>query len=205
MLITGAARIKLSTVDLTLDGNSLFSYLLNTENATIYGTLGGAGRTKQNLAIGGSSTASLASDAATRIDSQVASNKVLIFWECRNHLYLGATLTEAKNAIRDYCLARKSAGWQRILLLNCSPTTGGFATNNTGLASFEAALLDCNAWMAANYRDFANGLLDVRGIAGLQNPADTSAYYDGIHLSTQGYGYLVPAINTAIGRMRRLN
>jgi hypothetical protein len=145
----------------------------------------------------------MVADAATQVDPQVAANKVLVVWEIRNHLYQGATLQQAKDAMRNYCLARKSAGWRRILVLNCSVTTGGFAFNNTGLSSFEAALLDCNAWLAANYRDFADGLLDTREIAGLQNAADTSAFYDGIHLSTAGYGFLIPAMNDALRRMRR--
>jgi hypothetical protein len=203
LFLAQKGRINLNTTDLVLDGNSLFAYLLNPENAAIYSQLGGSGRTKQNFAVGGQTTADMTADAAAQIDLQVAANKVLVVWEIRNHLYTGATLQQAKDAIRGYCLARKSAGWRRILLLNCSVTTGGFAINNTGLGTYEAALVDCNNWLAANYRDFADGLLDTREIAGLQNPADTSAFYDGIHLSTQGYEYLVPAINAALTRMRR--
>jgi lysophospholipase L1-like esterase len=200
--LTGYPKARLTDVDLLLDGNSLFNFLSAPENAAVYASLGGSARNKQNYAVSGQTTAQMIADGVAQIDPQYQANKILIGWEGRNHLYQGATILQAQEAIRNYCLARKQAGW-RICLLNLTPTTStNFAVNNTG-GSFEAALQAFNQYIAANYKGFADTLVDVRAVSALQNPSNTTIYYDGLHLSTDGYAALIPAINTAIERIRK--
>jgi hypothetical protein len=113
------------------------------------------------------------SDAPTQIDSLNKRNSVLIVWEVLNDIFLGSTPEAAVANLERYCRGRRNTGW-KILLLTCP------ATVNPGLAP---KLVIADRIIRQGWRNYANGLLDVRGIAGLQNPADTNAYYDGIHLS----------------------
>jgi lysophospholipase L1-like esterase len=193
--------LKLSDSDLVIDGNSLFNYLLQPANASIYATLGASDRSKINLAVGGQTSAQMLADAATQVDPLLrADRKILIAWELTNSLYFGATPTQAQQDFEAYCSARKLAGWKIVVLTtlprNQAPTVGTIAQYNSNLDIV-------NSWLRSNYKRFADSLVDVRLIPHLLDATNAAIFYDGIHLSALGYSYLIPAINAGIRRIKR--
>lgn len=192
--------IKLNEVDLVLDGNSLLAYLLQAGNTSVYSTLGGLGRSKQNFAVGGQETSQMIADAATQIDPEYAANKILIAWELTNSLYFGKTVSQACAEFEAYCSARKTAGWKIVVLTtlprNQTPTIGTVEQYNINL-------LAVNNWLINNYKGFSNALVDVRRVPELNNASDTNIFYDGIHLSALGYSYLIPEINRGIAKIKK--
>jgi hypothetical protein len=200
MLITPVpARLDLNATDLILDGNSLVENMANSGNAIAYATLGGINRAKQNFGVGGQTTLNMLTDAVSQIDSQYVANKVLIVWEIRNHLVSGVDLPTALSTLSQYCLGRRSAGY-RVLVIGCIPTT---RTPPDLSPSFNLLLSEANRLIRRDWRNYCDGFVDVEAIAGLQNPADTSTYSDGIHLNAAGYSLLFPAVNLELSRLRR--
>jgi lysophospholipase L1-like esterase len=201
MLITpNPARVDLSTRNLILDGNSLVANMLDPSNTTVYASLGPPDRIKQNFGVGGQTTASMITDAVTQIDTEYTPNKILIVWEVRNDIFFGATTTTAIGRLTQYCQGRKNTGYT-VLVIGCLPS---IATPSTYTASeFNSRITEANRLMRRDWRNYCDGFVDVETITGLQNPANTSVYSDGVHLNTSGYGLLFPAINTELSRLRR--
>jgi len=201
MLITPIpGLLNLSTHDLVLDGNSLVLNMGQPGNTAVYATLGGAGRAKQNYGIGGQSTINMLSDAASQIDAQYAANKLLVVWEVRNDIFFGASVSGALARLAQYCIGRRSVGY-RVLVIGCLPS---IATPSTYTASeFNQRIVEANRLIRRDWRNYCDGFVDVEAIAGLQNPADTSVYSDGIHLNAAGYSLLFPAVNLELSRLRR--
>lgn len=192
--------IKLADVDLVIDGNSLFNFLLQPANSSVYATLGATDRSKTNLAVSGQTSAQMLADGILQVDPLYRPDRILIAWELTNSLYFGASVAQAQTDFENYCSARKGAGWKIVVLTtlprNQVPTVGTIEQYNVNLNSV-------NAWLKANYKRFADAVVDVRLIPQLLNPSNSSIFYDGIHLSTLGYSHLIPAVNAGIRRVKR--
>jgi hypothetical protein len=206
LFLTGRPRRRLSETDIVLDGNSLFDYWDNPENSSSYAALGDPARTKQNFGVGGQTTAQMITDAVAQIDSIYTPGKVLLVWELRNHLYFGESVAGCVAAMRNYCLARKARGWQ-IIVLGTTPAsgaTGGYSSPALGTpAQFNSRLLEIDAAISAGYREYADGYIAVRQISGLGDSTNSAIFYDGVHLTNQGYALLAPVLNRAIRRLKR--
>jgi lysophospholipase L1-like esterase len=193
-------RIDVGDFDLVLDGNSLVAFMAQPGNSSVYAGLGGLGRAKQNFGVSGQTTIDMVADAVSQIDSQYAPSKILIVWEVRNDIFFGATVSGALARLEQYCLGRRSVGY-RVLVIGCLPS---IATPSTYTASeFNQRIAEANRLMRRDWRNYCDGFVDVEAITGLQNPADTSVYSDGIHLNAAGYALLFPAVNLELSRLRR--
>jgi lysophospholipase L1-like esterase len=79
------------------------------------------------------------------------------------------------------------------------------ATMQDGRSStiFNQLINEANTLIRRDWREYADSFADVATVPSLGDPSDTSVYYDNIHLTNKGYGYLHPEINKAIARIRR--
>lgn len=139
-----------------------------------------------NISQGGITTQGLAAMAAESIDPLLkgkTGRKVLLFWEGTNDLVLNKSTAEAaQQAMKDFCLARKKAGWQKIIILNILPRA-----NTT--PAFETERIKLNQLMRENYQEYADALIDIAanpeiGSAGSED--NKINYPDGVHLTAQG-------------------
>jgi lysophospholipase L1-like esterase len=133
------------------------------------------------------------SDAPTQIDPLNKRNSVLIVWEVLNDIFLGSTPEAAVANLERYCRGRRNTGW-KILLLTCP------ATVNSGLAP-KLAIAD--RIIRQNWRNYANGLLDVTAIPELANANRSDIYPDTVHLGARGYQILFEEANRCLRRLRR--
>lgn len=158
-----------------------------------------AGQTGKKIgicrAVAGTTISNFVTDAANVDDYVNASREnCLVVWGGGNSL--GGTMTEAAvlavvAEMKAYCLARRAAGWDKIVLVNLLPrTTAGYNTNR---AIYNAAVLADPS--------FYEQLADVAGDATIGEDADASnaTYYsDGVHPTTAGHNIAGPIIGAAI-------
>lgn len=184
------------------DGNSLTSGIGGTGGITwpllANGLLADASvkNVVVNKGVSGQNTPQMQADAATDIDpllGVVASKKVLVAWELYNDINSGgATVTTAVDHLEAYCLARRVAGWEKIIVCN----TLNEKLSVAWTAGTQAAV---NAELASRYVGFADALVDLAAITELQDNTNTTYWSaDQVHLVNAGYALVAAAIQTAV-------
>lgn len=183
------------------DGNSL-----TADNFATIGTVGWMEQLQTNLAgtwtytnkgVNSQKTTDMIADAATDIDPLYSADNaanILVVWEVTNHLKLspGATATEAYDALVSYCQARKAVGW-KVIVITVLPREND-STFNTKRESV-------NAWIRENWRSFADAIVDPGSdtrIGEFGDEANTSNYFDTIHLTTAGQRMIAEGVQTAV-------
>lgn len=134
---------------------------------------------------GGITTPQLATLAGASVDgllTRATGRKVLVFWEGTNDLVVNrATAAAAHDAIRQFCLARRQAGWDKVVVLTVLPRAAG--------PDFEARRLELNGLLRQNYREYAAALVDLDTVPEIGRPGcETNQTYfvDGVHLNKAG-------------------
>jgi lysophospholipase L1-like esterase len=166
--------LELQSANIVCDGNSItangYPSLLAADPF-----ISGKSATVTNLGVSGQHTGQMQADAVTQVDSLISPTRpnILIAWEISNDLYFGRTAQEAIARFRDYCLARKSAGW-KVVILSCLDRN---QVTDTGVqpAEYRQIINAANALLLASWAEFADQIVDVRkvaGISGLENLPD---------------------------------
>ena len=107
---------------------------------------------------------------------------VLVFWEGTNELVVNkATPEAAHEAIKQFCLARRKAGWKKIAVMTVLPReTGG---------DFEARRIALNQLLRNNWKGYADALIDVGGNTDIGQEGENTNkefYSDGVHTTAKG-------------------
>jgi hypothetical protein len=94
---------------------------------------------------------------------------------------------------RDYCLARKTAGWKVL----------AFTLHGTGQADHvQADGADCfDAQVRAPWATFPNALYDVVTKTEFANPFNTTYFSDGLHSSYTGREIIAVDVATMLARL----
>lgn len=185
------------TVNLTLDGNSLTAYAGYPEKlpalykpAYIY--------TQRSFALAGQTTAQMNADAATQINKPEHIDKtynIIYVWEGINDLYLGATVQQAYDNLKTYCLNRRAYGF-KVLIGTLTPRT-----NAGTYANYEADRLSVNVKLRTNWYDFADGIVDIGGdeLLGITGASNNTTYYvDLVHMTNAGNVIVATQLSKAI-------
>jgi hypothetical protein len=145
----------------------------------------------QNVAHGGQNIAQMAADAATQIDtlySAAYQHNILCVWEGTISLSNGYTPARYVDELKAYCLARRAAGFQ-VVVVTVLPCYG---RDNSAV----------NALIRAGWTDYADALADVAldpriGDAG--DEFDTTYYLaDTSHLNDAGNAIVGDIVRAAI-------
>jgi lysophospholipase L1-like esterase len=146
-----------------------------------------------NFGISGQTTTQMSSDAAAQIDVRAGNyyrQDILVACEITNDFCnAGTSKEQAFENFKQYCLARKAAGWKVIALNVLERTTN---LNGRTLAEVADMVAYVNARLAAEYAGFADALVDVHAL-NLQNTAG----WDGTHPSDAGYALVAQAAEVA--------
>jgi lysophospholipase L1-like esterase len=197
------ATLPAPTFNIVVDGNSLalgyFSLNYCCMNAGIIAANGSPGQTGYvNKAESGAATSVLLADAATRVDPLYKSKgkfSIIIFWEGTNDIGNNLTDVQAYTNIKNYCIGRKAAGWNKTIVGTILPRNG------SPNPSFEATRISVNSMIraakAAN-ESWLDAVADIGGDSNLQTPSDTTYYSDGLHLTDSGHILATPYITAAI-------
>ena len=187
---------------LVVDGNELTLGIGATNPSGAYphqlGNLLGDSWTVKNFGVVDQTTVDMSSDASTEVDPAfgVATKKVLIAWECSNHLFGGASLDVVYDEISQYCQARRDAG-EEVIVLTVLPRSDAGVPGD-----FDADRQELNDRIKFNWPSFADGIVDVASISGIGVSGDESdpTYYSGddFTLNSTGYGLVATEVNAAI-------
>lgn len=138
--------------------------------------------------------------APEAIDYKLGSHRlrnVAVLWEITNQLKENAPATSTQ-AIADYvtwCEGRRAAGY-KVVAVTVLPR------EQVGLyADFETHRQEANAYIRANWTDFADALADVAAdnrIGDFGDSGDATYYDDGIHLNDLGYSIVAGIVETAV-------
>jgi lysophospholipase L1-like esterase len=150
----------------------------------------------QNLGVNSQTTLDMLANAHAQIDPLFNRNfneNVIVAWEGTNHLYFGATGTQAYQALVSYCSGRRAAGF-KVLILTVLPRA------NPGVpVTFEMDRNSVNTALRNNWQQFADGLVDVAADPRLQNPTNETYYsVDHVHLNDSGYQIVAQRVGTAV-------
>lgn len=187
-------------------GNSITEEYNSTDGQTYPAQLLGMlpGWDVVNLGIGGQTTLQIAA-RSTETDllfDSTRSKNVLVFLEGTNHLGSGASSQEAYNAIRDYCLARKAAGFKVVVVT--IPPRSDLAVGGQGGAGqllFEEKRTWVNTQIRLNWATFADALADLAldPDMGPNGASQNTAYYsDGVHPINLGMTRIATLVKGAI-------
>lgn len=130
------------------------------------------------VGIQGTTFATRATTATTRVDPLLAPTDrrvVLISDGGTSDLLADLTSSQIITAMDSYHDARRTAGADYIAIPTVAPASTLTAGQETQRQALNAALI-ANPSAAG-----ADEVVDLTGIAALQNPADTTYYYDGLH------------------------
>jgi lysophospholipase L1-like esterase len=150
-----------------------------------------------NISKGGITTQGLTELAITAIDPQLkrASGKsILVFWEGTNDLTVNKATPEAANeAIKLFCLARRKAGWKKIVVMTVLPRDAG--------GDFETRRVALNQLMRDHYTEYADVLVDLStntdiGIAECQKNKDF--FPDGVHTNAKANGIIAEMVTAKL-------
>jgi len=138
-----------------------------------------------NVSLGGITTQRLQQLAPQQIDgllSLTSGNAVLVFWEGTNDLVVNKSDAEAAHeAIKQFCLARRKAGWKKIVVLTVLPRKSG--------ADFETRRIKLNQLLREHFAEYSDALVDLDNshLIGDNGNQDNREYFvDGVHLSAKG-------------------
>lgn len=155
-----------------------------------------------NISKGGISTQGLSALAPVSIDpllklTKATGHSALFFFEGTNELVFNHNdAVAAHEAMKQFCLARRKAGWKTIVLLTVLPRQAG--------PVFETARTALNALLRAHYREYADTLVDLAanaeiGAAGCEMHADL--YADGVHTTAKGNAVIAGLVTAALQGM----
>lgn len=150
-------------------------------------------------AISGTQTAAMLTQAQTIVDWRYTPNNsknVYVFWGGTGDLAIGGSVESTYQNIVDACQGRRLAGF-RVIVILIAPRTAATLFGPT-FAEFEARRLQLNALINANYTQFADGVYDPNSDPRLLDPADTTYYSDGVHMTTAGYTIIAEGVFVAI-------
>lgn len=198
MIMKDGGKFLTDNLNIVCDGNSLTAgqggtpyptYLQNSlQNATV-----------QNFGVGGQTTTQMISDATAQIDTQIDVKKknILIAWEIGNEVYDNGDVTNACNNFKAYCDARRSAGWQKIIVINCPPRKQStqFGDNES---QYNTKLQQVNTWLSANYTTFSDELIDLAGDSRFQGYSLNVYNADLVHFNSNGYSIIAEKIKTKL-------
>lgn len=192
--LSGAGKCRRYRAVVVCDGNSLTQGTGGTSYPTQLAALYPSTILVINTGISGQTTQEMsatATDVRPFISAAVPS--VVVAWEVRNDLYHNASVTAAQAVANlwTYCQSRRAEG-AKVVAVNVSKCT----TPASNLSAQD--ITDANAAIATDYASYADRLVDVGGIAELQNPADTNYFTDGVHMTTAGYALVANAVLAAI-------
>ena len=153
-----------------------------------------------NISKGGITTQGLAALAATSIDPLLkrgTGRSVLVLWEGTNDLCVNQSdAAAAAEALKQFCLARRAAGWRKILILTVLPRQTG--------PTFEPRRIALNQLLRDACKDYADGLVDVAAIPEMGaagNELNKDYYADGVHLTAGGNGLVADAVAPALSKL----
>lgn len=154
----------------------------------------GAGIQSSNLAVGGSRVATMSARSAA-VDALYDATRpwqVLFVWIGINDFADGRTEAAVYADIVAYCQARRAVGF-KVVAFTLQPTNQVPAT--------EAKRQALQADMQANWPTFADALVDLTAeatIGPLAAASDLTLFYDGLHMTGAGQGYVLPLAQTAL-------
>jgi hypothetical protein len=135
-----------------------------------------------NFGVGGQQTTQMMADSSMQVDTQwvAKKNNLLVAWEIGNDIYYNKDVPAACERFKQYCLERKRIAKKnghslKIIVLTCTPR----------INVDDALIQEANAWQLANWRSYADGIIDLRTEPRLAN-ITPEYYYDGIHYTDAG-------------------
>ncbi len=151
-----------------------------------------------NISKGGITTQGLTEMAPVAVDAQLkrsTGRSVLVLWEGTNELVVNKATAEAANeAIKQFCLARRKAGWKKIIVMTILPRDAG--------GDFEARRIALNQIMRDHYTEYADALVDLStntniGLADCEKKREF--YPDGVHTSAKANGIIAEMVAAKLG------
>lgn len=176
--------------------------------------------TPANVAIGGQSITLLANpnpggytrliDTAAALDAHLSGTlaNVLVVWELTNELTTPpATITAAQAVanLKAYCVARRAAGWTKIIVGTVLPRS----YQPTIRADFELQRKAANDLLRQQWSTFADGIFDPGADTRIGLPGDelsATYYYQGaspdlaVHLVDAGYAIVADLIAQTVAQ-----
>ncbi|MEI6519966.1 MAG: GDSL-type esterase/lipase family protein [bacterium] len=146
-----------------------------------------------NISKGGITTQGLGELAPAAIDPQLkrtTGRSVLVFWEGTNDLVVNKATPEAANeAIKQFCLARRKAGWKKVIVMTVLPRDAG--------GDFETRRISLNQLMRDHYIEYADALVDLStntdiGVAECYK--NRELYPDGVHTTAKANGIIAEMV-----------
>ena len=138
-----------------------------------------------NISQGGITTQRLAGLASENIDRLLPlrnDSGVLVFWEGTNDLVVNNASAEAAHeAIKQFCIARRKAGWKKIVVMTILPREAG--------GDFEARRLALNQLLREHSAEYSDALADIASndLIGDDGDQKNKEYFaDGVHLTAKG-------------------
>ncbi|MBN1631018.1 MAG: IPT/TIG domain-containing protein, partial [Thermoleophilia bacterium] len=151
---------------------------------------------KANVAKGGQTIAQMAADAVTEIDTLFSAayhHNICVVWEGCVSIDHGYSATQVHDELKAYCLARKAAGYQVVLL-----TVLPFGN----VPPYEPVRSAANALIRSDWEDYADTLADVCVDEHIGDPGDQydTTYYldDAWHLNDIGQAIVADIVRAAI-------
>ncbi|HEX9105681.1 MAG TPA: SGNH/GDSL hydrolase family protein, partial [Longimicrobiales bacterium] len=155
-----------------------------------------------NLGVSGQRTDQMLADVVTDVDGRYSAGlaNYLAAWCGTNDLYQSVAADLALKYLAQYCSGRLARGY-RVAVATLTPCSS-IGTP----AGFEAARQALNTNLRANWRAFADGLIDLGANATI-GPAGAElnpTYYQGdkIHMTNAGYGIVAGLAKTALLGLR---
>jgi lysophospholipase L1-like esterase len=148
-----------------------------------------------NLGISGQTTPEMEARAAVSVDPLIRPGvrNILVVWEGSNHMALAGGFASPEDAylhLKQYCLARRAAGW-KVIILTVLP--------RSGLGVFSADWFEerrglLNGLIGANWQSFADGFANVGNEITIGQPGDQfGPLFADDHTHLKDAGYVVPA------------
>lgn len=165
---------------------------------SVYNTAVGGATLTNNLA---SSVTWISQDAFKTVDSKqsrFAKNNICVIWAGYNDMAVrDKNENTTFDALVSYCLARKKQGFKVIVLNepNYAPGTP------------ETRRLAFNELVRSKWGSFADGFVDVGNnpyLGGTGAYANTTYFFDGVHMTSTGYAQITAAVQVEILRINNI-
>lgn len=115
--------------------------------------------------------------------------QIALVWLGTNTLATDRLDQKAKTQLAQYCIARKNAGFDHVVVMTCLPRL------DTGQAAFETNRSSLNSYIRSNYLSFCDGYIDLDTIPQLSDPNNTTYYAaDKVHLTDTSYQLVANAV-----------
>ncbi len=159
------------------------------------------GATFYNFGVGGQTTQAMINDATTQIDPLFDADVtcVVVAWEIGNDIHFNGDATAAFNRFKSYCQARQTVGF-KVVVLNVTPRDLSPDLTPAGdtYAQWWTKAQAANALLAAQWTDFADAFVDLAADSRLDDPLDTTYYFDKVHHNGTGRGVIAQLVNPEI-------